>query len=180
MDWQNIVAILLVIVGVIGSILPMLPGTPLVFGGLLLAAWHDNFVHVSIASMVIIGVLALLAWLVDFFASIVTAKKFGASKQAMWGAGIGGLVGILGGVPGLIIGPAIGAVIGELIAQNNAAKTLEKSGANTNNGEKPAGTDGAKVTVVGVAAGLGFVLAMVIKLVLIFAMLGIFAYAYYY
>jgi uncharacterized protein len=174
MDWQNIVAILLVIVGVIGSILPMLPGTPLVFGGLLLAAWHDNFVHVSITSMVIIGVLALLAWLVDFFASIVTAKKFGASKQAMWGAGIGGLVGILGGVPGLIIGPAIGAVIGELIAQNNAAKVV------ANNGEKPAGTDSAKVTVVGVAAGLGFVLAMVIKLVLIFAMLGIFAYAYYY
>jgi uncharacterized protein len=176
MDWQNIVAILLVIVGVIGSILPMLPGTPLVFGGLLLAAWHNNFVHVSITSMVIIGVLALLAWLVDFFASIVTAKKFGASKQAMWGAGIGGLVGILGGVPGLIIGPAIGAVIGELIAQNNAAKAVT----NTNNGEKPAGTDGAKVTVVGVAAGLGFVLAMVIKLVLIFAMLGIFAYTYYY
>jgi uncharacterized protein len=161
MDWQNVIAILLVIIGVIGSALPMLPGVPLVFSGLLLAAWHDNFVHVSITSMVIIGVIAVLAWLVDFVASIMTAKKAGASKQALWGAAIGGLVGILGGIPGLIIGPALGAIIGELIAQKGAKN------------------DAAKVTVVGVAAGLGFVLALVLKLVLVLTMLAVFAYAYY-
>jgi uncharacterized protein len=134
----------------------------LVFSGLLLAAWHDNFLHVSITSMVIIGVLAVLAWLVDFVASIVTAKKAGASKQALWGAAIGGLLGILGGIPGLIIGPALGAIIGELITQKDKVK------------------NGAKITVVGVAAGLGFVLALALKLVLVLIMLAVFGYAYYY
>jgi uncharacterized protein len=157
MDWQYIVAILLVLIGVIGTALPILPGVPLVFSGLLLAAWHDNFAHVSFTSMVIIGVIAVLAWLVDFVASIITAKKAGASNQALWGAAIGGLLGILGGIPGLIIGPALGAIIGELIAHRNTAKA----------------------TVVGVAAGLGFVLALVLKLVLVLIMLAVFGYAYY-
>ena len=157
MDWQIIVAILLVIIGIIGIILPMLPGVPLVFAGLLLAAWHDAFNQVSIITMVIIGFIALLAWVVDFAASIITAKKVGASKQALWGAGIGAVLGIFGGIAGVIIGPAIGAVIGELIASKN----------------------GGRATTVGIAAGLGFVLALAIKIALALTMLAIFAYAYY-
>ncbi|HSF71304.1 MAG TPA: DUF456 domain-containing protein, partial [Methylotenera sp.] len=114
MDWQIIVAVLLVVAGIAGTVLPMLPGVPLVFAGLLLAAWHGGFYQVSILTMVMIGAIAALAWAVDFFASMVTAKKAGASKYALWGAGIGALVGIMGGIPGLIIGPAIGATVGEL------------------------------------------------------------------
>ena len=157
MDWQILVAILLVVIGIAGTILPMLPGVPLVYAGLLLAAWHDSFDKVSILTMVIIGIVALLAWVVDFVASIMTAKKVGASKYALWGAGIGALVGILGGIPGLIIGPAIGAIIGELITHKDAAKA----------------------TTVGIAAGLGFVLALAVKIVLALTMLAVFAYAYY-
>ena len=157
MEWQNILALLLVAVGIIGSVLPMLPGVPLVFAGMLLAAWHGDFVRVSILTMVIIGAIGVLAWAVDFFASIVTAKKVGASKNALIGAGIGAVLGIFAGLPGLILGPAIGAVIGELTS--HSSKT--------------------KATVVGVAAGLGFVLAMAIKLLLILVMLAIFGYAYY-
>jgi uncharacterized protein len=157
MDWQILVAILLVVIGIAGTILPMLPGVPLVYAGLLLAAWHDSFVKVSILTMVIIGIIALLAWVVDFVASMMTAKKVGASKYALWGAGIGALVGILGGIPGLIIGPAIGAIIGELITHQDATKA----------------------TTVGIAAGLGFVLALAIKIVLALTMLAVFAYAYY-
>ena len=157
MDWQIIVAILLVVAGIAGTILPMLPGVPLVFAGLLLAAWHDSFAQVSMITMVVIGVIALLAWVVDFAASIITAKKVGASKQALWGAGIGAVVGIFGGIPGVIIGPAIGAIIGELIANKNSSRA----------------------TTVGVAAGLGFVLALAVKIVLALIMLAIFAYAYY-
>ncbi len=158
MDWQNILALVLMAIGIIGSVLPMLPGVPLVFAGMLLAAWHGAFAQVSMLTMVIIGVVAVLAWAVDFFASIATAKKVGASKNALIGAGIGAVVGILGGLPGLILGPAIGAVIGELTTHTNKTKA----------------------TVVGVAAGLGFVLAMVIKLLLILVMLAIFGYAYSY
>jgi uncharacterized protein len=162
MDWQIIVAVLLVVVGIAGTILPMLPGVPLVFAGLLLAAWHGGFDQVSILTMVIIGVIASLAWGVDFVASIATAKKFGASKYALWGAGIGAIVGIAGGIVGLIIGPAIGAVIGELISHKNTSKEAT-----------------TKATTVGIAAGLGFVLALAVKIVLVLTMLAVFAYAYY-
>ena len=162
MDWQIIIAIILVVIGIAGTILPMLPGVPLVFGGLLLAAWHASFQQVSILTMVIIGVIAAMAWAVDFFASIVTAKKVGASKYALWGAGIGAVVGIAGGIVGLIIGPAIGAIIGELITHKNTSKQAT-----------------TKATTVGIAAGLGFVLGLAIKLVLALSMLAIFAYAYY-
>lgn len=167
MEWQIIVAILLVVAGIAGTVLPMLPGVPLVFAGLLLAAWHGGFDQVSILTMVIIGVIAGLAWAVDFFASIVTAKKVGASKYALWGAGIGAVVGIAGGIVGLIIGPAIGAIIGELISHKNTTKQAISKEATT------------KATTVGIAAGLGFVLALAIKIVLVLTMLAIFAYAYY-
>ena len=162
MDWQIVVAVLLVVVGIAGTVLPMLPGVPLVFAGLLLAAWYGGFDQVSIFTMVIIGAIAAMAWAVDFFASIVTAKKVGASKYALWGAGIGALVGIMGGIAGLIVGPAIGAIIGELITHKDATKATT-----------------AKVTTVGIAAGLGFVLALAIKIVLVLTMLAVFAYAYY-
>ncbi len=162
MDWQIIVAILLVVIGIAGTVLPMLPGVPLVFAGLLLAAWHGGFDQVSILTMVIIGVIAAVAWAVDFFASVVTAKKAGASKYALWGAGIGAVLGIAGGIVGLIVGPAIGAIIGELIAHKNTSKEAT-----------------TKATTVGIAAGLGFVLALAIKIVLALTMLAVFAYAYY-
>ena len=162
MDWQIIVAVLLIVAGIAGTVLPMLPGVPLVFAGLLLAAWHGGFDQVGILTMVIIGAIAALAWAVDFFASVVTAKKAGASKYALWGAGIGALVGIAGGIVGLIIGPAIGAIIGELITHKNASKEAT-----------------SKATAVGIAAGLGFVLALAIKIVLVLTMLAVFAYAYY-
>ncbi len=167
MDWQIIVAILLVVVGIAGTVLPMLPGVPLVFAGLLLAAWHGGFDQVSILTMVIIGAIAAMAWAVNFFASVVTAKKVGASKYALWGAGIGAIVGIAGGIVGLIIGPAIGAIIGELISHISASK------------EATTDVNTAKLTTVGIAAGLGFVLALAIKIVLVLAMLAVFAYAYY-
>ncbi len=167
MDWQIIVAILLVVVGIAGTVLPMLPDVPLVFAGLLLAVWHGGFDQVSILTMVIIGAIAAMAWAVDFFASIVTAKKVGASKYALWGAGIGAVVGIAGGIVGLIIGPAIGAIIGELISHQTASK------------EATTDVNTAKLTTVGIAAGLGFVLALAIKIVLVLAMLAVFAYAYY-
>ena len=162
MDWQIIVAVLLVVAGIAGTVLPMLPGVPLVFAGMLLAAWHGGFDQVSILTMVIIGAIASMAWAVDFFASVVTAKKAGASKYALWGAGIGALVGIAGGIVGLIIGPAIGAIIGELITHKNTSKEAT-----------------TKATAVGIAAGLGFVLALAIKIVLVLTMLAVFAYAYY-
>lgn len=157
MDWIWVLAGVLVVVGFLGALLPLVPGVPLIFSGLLIAAWHEDFIEVSVLTMVIIGVLAFMAWAVDFFGSIVTAKKAGASKEAMWGVALGALFGITGGPVGLIIGPAIGAIIGELIAHK----------------------DSLRATTVGLAAGLGFIVSFIAKIFLIVIMLSVFAYAYY-
>ncbi|MFW5431919.1 MAG: DUF456 domain-containing protein [Methylophilaceae bacterium] len=158
MDWYWLIAGLLVIVGFVGLLLPILPGIVFIFAGLLLAAWVDHFELVSKSTMVIIGVISLLAWAVDFFASYFTVKQAKASRLALIGTIIGALLGILGGVVGLIIGPIIGAAVGEFISRRNSG-------------------DAARV---GIAAGLGFVLALVAKLVLAIIVLSIFAYAYYW
>lgn len=157
MEWLWLIAFILVILGVAGLMLPMLPGIPMVFGGLLLAAWIDNFSRVGTTVMIAIGGIAIVAWVADFAASVMTAKSAGGSKLALWGALIGAVVGILGGVIGLIVGPVAGAVIGEMLARR----------------------DPHHATRVGLAAGLGFVLALGVKLVLTLVMLGIFAYAYF-
>lgn len=158
MDWYWLIAGLLVILGFIGLLLPILPGIAFVFSGLLLAAWVDDFTRVSEMTMIIIGIISLFTWGVDFFASYFTVKKAKASKLALYGTLIGAVVGILGGVVGLIIGPIIGAIVGEFISLRN--------------------TGGA--ARVGIAAGLGFVLALVAKLVLTMLILAIFSYTYFY
>lgn len=156
-DGILILAWLLVVIGFIGTLLPLLPGVPLLFCGLLLATWHEDFINVSVLTMVIIGVLTILAWAVDFFGSLITAKKVGASKEAMWGVALGALFGIAAGPVGLIFGPAIGAIIGELIAHK----------------------DSLRATTVGIAAGLGFILAFIAKIILVVIILCVYAYAYY-
>jgi uncharacterized protein len=158
MDWYWSIAALLVVLGFVGLLVPILPGIALIFSGLLLGAWIDDFARVSGVTMIVIGVITLLAWVIDFFASYFTAKKAKASKLALFGTLIGAVVGILGGVIGLIIGPVIGAVVGELISRKNS-------------------NDAARV---GVAAGLGFVVALVAKLLLAILMMLIFTYTYFY
>lgn len=158
MEWLWLMVLLLVVLGILGLALPVLPGAPLLFGGLLLGAWIDGFARVSVTATVVIGVLALLAWLIDIVASLLTTRSVGASQLALIGTVVGALVGMLAGVPGLIIGTVAGATIGELIANRDAARA----------------------TRVGVAAGLGFALALAVKLLFALLMLGIFAYAYFF
>lgn len=158
MDWYWIIAGLLVVLGFAGLVMPVLPGIVFIFAGLLLGAWIDGFSLVSKTTMVLIGVMSLFVWLVDFLASYFTVKQAKASRLALIGTILGALVGILGGVIGLIVGPIIGAALGEYISRRNSGDA----------------------TRVGIAAGLGFVLAAVVKLVLGVIIIGIFAYAYYW
>lgn len=158
MDWYWIIVALLVISGFAGLLVPILPGIVFIFSGLLLAAWIDDFARVSQTTMIVIGIISLAAWAIDFFASYLTAKKASASKLALYGTLIGAIVGILGGVVGLIIGPVIGAIVGEYIARRNSA-------------------DAARV---GFAAGLGFIVALAVKLILAIGIMTIFISAYFY
>lgn len=146
-----------VLLGLAGMVLPLLPGTPLLFGGLWLAAWLDGYSKVSMTVVVVLGVMALLAWVIDYVAAALGVKRAGASGMAMAGAGIGALVGLLGGLPGLILGPIAGAMVGEWIARK----------------------DHAQATRAGLAAGLSFIAAMAVKIGIAVAMIGTFAFAYF-
>ncbi len=109
-----IVAVVLVIVGLTGLALPALPGAPLIFLGLLAAAWAEDFAYAGQWTLIILGVIAVLTYAVDFAAGAFGAKRFGASTRSVIGATIGAIVGLFFGIIGVFVGPFIGAVIGEL------------------------------------------------------------------
>src|SRR4028118_549217 len=107
-----VLAVLLVLVGIAGTILPALPGAPLVGIGLVLAAWADRFEKVGWFPLVVIGVLTILTLVVDFLATMMGAKRVGASGLALFGAALGTVSGLFFGLPGVILGPFVGAVLG--------------------------------------------------------------------
>lgn len=110
-----IIVVLVMIVGAFGTILPAIPGAPLIFAAALIYGIYEGFHKVTIVSLVVLGVITLITILIDYLASMVGAKKYGASKYGVWGAIIGGILGIPLGIIGLFIGPFIGAVVGEII-----------------------------------------------------------------
>lgn len=146
-------AIVLIVIGIAGLVLPAVPGAPVLFAGLWLAAWADNFTYVGWSTLVILGVLAVLTYVVDFAATALGAQRFGASKRAIFGAAIGALVGLFFGLPGVLLGPFVGAVIGELSGQRGLHAA----------------------TRAGIGATIGLALGVAAKLALAFAMVGIFA-----
>lgn len=151
-----ILAAILVVIGLAGTILPVIPGTLLVFAGLFLAAWAEGFAEVGWIPLTIIGVLAALAFVADLVSSLLGAKRVGASPHALWGAALGGLIGIFFSIPGMIIGPFVGAVGGELVARGGFKHASK----------------------VGIGTWLGLLLGAVLKVVIAFLMIGTFAAAY--
>lgn len=151
-----VVAALLILTGLAGTILPALPGLPLMFAGMLLAAWAGGFAQISGWTVAVLAVLTLISVAVDVAATAIGAKHVGASKLAMFGAALGTLVGgIVFSIPGLILGPFIGAVGGELMH----------------------GRELRHASRIGVGTWVGLALGSALKLALAFAMLGIFALA---
>ena len=117
-----LVAILLVVAGLVGTIHPVLPGPPAVFLGLWIGAWIGNYERVGTTTVWILLAIALLAQLLDFLASALGAKRVGASRQAVWGAVLGAALGIFFGFVGILLGPFIGAIIGELYARGGVRR----------------------------------------------------------
>ena len=147
-----VLAAVLVVIGLVGIVLPALPGTILIFAGLLLAAWADGFARVGVWTLVVIGVIAVASHAVDFAAAALGAKRLGASPRAMVGAALGTLLGLFLGLPGLILGPFVGAVLGELSVHRDLARAGRA----------------------GVAAWIGFAAGMAVKVALAFSMIAIF------
>ncbi len=165
METQTIyyaIALLLVLVGIAGTVLPAIPGLPLVFAGMLLAAWAGGFEQIGIGTILLLAVLTLLSIGIDFLASAAGAKRVGASRLAVLGAIVGTLVGLFFGLVGVFAGPFVGAVVGELLGQRGIDR--EKLG---------------QATRVGLGTWFGILVGTVLKLTLAFAMIGIFAIAWW-
>jgi uncharacterized protein YqgC (DUF456 family) len=154
-EWLYLLAGLMVLVGLAGTVLPALPGVPLVFAGMLLAAWAGDFQHIGGLTVAILAVLTALAVTVDLVASAFGTKIAGASRWAFVGAAIGALVGLFFGLPGLLLGPFAGAVAGEAMATQNLQRA----------------------TRAGIGATLGLLVGAIGKIALAFTMLGVFALA---
>ncbi len=152
-----ILAAVLVLIGLAGSVLPALPGVPLVFTGLFIAAWAGEFARVSWPTLLLLGLLTLLSFVIDFAATALGAKRVGATRLAIIGALLGTLAGVFLGLPGLIIGPFLGAVIGELLSHGQVQQA----------------------TRAGLATWMGLLFGTLAKLALVFTMLGVFAAAYF-
>ena len=147
-------AVLLIGAGIAGLALPMLPGAPLLFGGLVLAAWAEDFAHVGTGGIITLAILAILTYAVDIIAGILGAKKFGASKQALIGSAIGTFIGLFFGLVGIFLGPFLGAVIGELMVR----KQLLEAGKS------------------GIGTTIGLIIGTAAKLALAFMMVSVFLF----
>jgi len=150
-----IVAIALIAIGIVGTIVPAVPGVTLIFAGMALGAWIDDFVRIPVWVLVVLGALAAIAWAVDLAAASLGAKRVGASGRAIVGAAVGTIAGIFTGLWGLVFMPLVGAAIGEYSAQRD----LRRAGK------------------VGVATWIGLLLGTAVKIAIVFTMVGIFVTA---
>lgn len=158
MDLQTtswLIAAALIVIGLLGTILPVLPGLPVMFAGMWLAAWADGYTRIGAGTLVLLGLLVVIAIAVDFFASLVGARRVGASNKGMLGAGVGGVLGLFFGLPGLVAGPFLGAAAGEMAH----------------------GREWREATRIGVGTWIGLLLGAIFKLALAIAMLLLFGFA---
>lgn len=161
MEMQSVwylLAALLVAVGLAGILLPALPGLPVVFAGLALAAWAGGFEEVSGWTVAVLGLLTVVSLGVDMLATALGARRVGASRLALVGAVVGTFAGLFLGPVGLFVGPFVGALAGELIHGRKVGHAAR----------------------VGFGTWLGILLGTVLKIGLAFAMLGLFAFAWFF
>ncbi len=148
----------LVAIGLAGIVFPALPGTVLIFAGLLIAAWADGFTRVGVWTLLLIGVIGAFSYTVDFIAAALGAKHVGASPRAVVGAAFGTLLGIPFGLIGVFLGPLVGAVLGELSVHREFRRAAG----------------------VGAAAWVGFLIGTAVKVALAFFMIAVFLVAVFW
>jgi uncharacterized protein YqgC (DUF456 family) len=156
MEWLlYALAAALILLGVVGTVMPGIPGIPLVFAGMVLAAAVESFRLVSLWTLGVLALLTALSVVIEYLAAAVGARRVGASPWAMAGAVLGGLAGIAFGPIGMLLGPLVGAVAGELLARRD----LRQAGR------------------AGIAAWLGFLVGTVAKAGIVVVMLVVFGAA---
>jgi uncharacterized protein YqgC (DUF456 family) len=148
--------VIIVLVGLAGLVLPALPGTPLIVGGLALIAWADGFTRISGLTLALIALLGSAGWVMDYITGVLGARRAGASRWGVAGAAIGLVAGLPFGLPGLVLGPGLGAALFEYLRDPDFGRALRAGG--------------------GVL--IGFLVGTVVKYTIAFAMIGIAAFAY--
>jgi len=146
----------LIVLGVIGLVLPLLPGVALIYAGIFTVAWADDFTRIGPLMLVVMLLLALAATAVDHIAGILGARKGGASGWGVFGAALGAVVGLFFGLPGVILGPAVGALAFEYLRNPDARRALKA----------------------GAGSLAGFVLGVITKAVAAFLLIGLALLAY--
>jgi uncharacterized protein len=134
-----------------------MPGAAIVFGGMLLAAWIDDFQRIGWITLTVLGGLTLLVFVIDLAAASFGAKRVGASRLALAGAAVGTIVGIFFGIVGIVVAPFLGAVIGELIARGQVERAAR----------------------VGFGTWLGMAVGALAKIAVVLAMIGVFVASYF-
>ncbi len=123
-----ILASALMIVGIIGCVLPVIPGPPISFMGLLIINFSDRF-DFTTEFLIVMAIVAAAVTILDFVVPLWGTKRYGGSKAGVWGATIGLVIGLffspLSAFTSILIGPFLGAVIGELIAGQNSNKAFK-------------------------------------------------------
>ncbi|MFA7505808.1 MAG: DUF456 domain-containing protein [Burkholderiaceae bacterium] len=151
--WIGVVV--LIVVGLLGAVVPVLPGAVFVFAGIALGAWIDDFSRVGGTVVIVAGILMGLSWIVDYLSGVLGAQRVGASRQAIIGALIGTVAGVFTGLVGVLFLPLVGAAIGEYIA----VRDMPRAGS------------------VGVATWIGMIIGIAVKIALSFMMIGLFVFA---
>ena len=126
MDYFLIITgILFILTGIAGCVLPVLPGPPISYAGLLLLHFTEKYEFTG-KFLLIWAVITVVVTLIDYWIPVWGAKKFGASRPGVWGSIIGLVAGLIFFPPfGIIIGPFAGAVIGELLAGKQSGAALK-------------------------------------------------------
>jgi hypothetical protein len=146
-----VIAAALIAVGLVGAVVPLLPGIPLIFGGIWLIAGVDHYRHLGLWWLLSIALVGAFGLLIDLLAGALGARRVGASPRAVWGALLGTLIGMFFGLPGLFLGPFFGALLGELAAGNSVLRS----------------------THVGASAWVGLIFGTIIKLVVSLTMVSL-------
>ncbi len=147
-----IVAVLMILTGIAGTVLPALPGVALVFAGIALAAWIDGFTVISGWTVGLLAVLTLVGFAIDYVAQLMSARRAGATPLGIAGAAVGTIAGVFTGLVGLLFMPLAGAALGEYVAHRDALRAGR----------------------VGLATWVGLLIGAVLKLAIVFTMTGIF------
>lgn len=121
-----ILVIVAMVIGAAGTVLPILPGIPLIFCAALFYGWFEGFKLITPTYLVILGILTVFSVLFSYLSTTFGARYFGSGRAGSWGAVIGLVLGIFVFPPiGILLGPFLGAFLGEYLTKNDPNQAVK-------------------------------------------------------